>query len=103
MSDISAETPEAAEREGVEETDDESVKFVGNVQGKPREIKIETSSDDSIICTRHVIRRRPAMSGEGAYDNLVQEARAADDDVTKKRSSGQKRQEPQDQYGAQVP
>jgi hypothetical protein len=82
MSNISAETPEPAEIGDVDETDDESVKFVANVQGKPKEIKIETSSDDSIKCTRHVIRRRLAMSGEGAYNNLVQEARAADDDVT---------------------
>ena len=84
MSIISVGTPEPAEIGDVDETDDDdSVKFVANVQGKPKEIKIETSSDDSMKCTRHVIRRRPAMTGEGAYNNLVQEARAADDDVTK--------------------
>jgi hypothetical protein len=81
MSDFSAETPEVAEEKDVEGTDDESVKYIGNFQGKPREIKIETSSDDSLKCTKHVIhRRRPTMTGAGAYDDLVQKTKA--DDVT---------------------
>jgi hypothetical protein len=86
ISNISVGTQEPAEIGDADETDDdESVKFLANVEGIPVEIKIESSSDESMTCTKHTFRRRPVMTGEGAYNNLIREAgatTAAADGVT---------------------
>jgi hypothetical protein len=74
---FSAEIPGEAGENDPEGTDDESITFMGNFQGKPKEIKLEPSSDESIICVKHIIHRgRPTMTGTGSYDDLIKKTKA---------------------------
>ena len=54
-----------------------SITFMGNFEGKPKEIKLEPSSDESIICVKHIIHRgKPTMTGTGSYDELIKKTKA---------------------------
>ena len=74
---FSAEIPGEAGENDPEGTDDESITFIGNFQGKLKEIKLEPSSDESLICVKHIIHRgRPTMTGTGSYDELIKKTKA---------------------------
>jgi hypothetical protein len=74
---FSAEIPGEAGETGVEGTDDDSITFMGNFEGKPKEIKLEPSSDESIICVKHIVHRgKPTMTGTGSYDQLIKRNKA---------------------------
>jgi hypothetical protein len=69
---FSAEIPGETGETGAEGTDDDSITYIGRFEGRSREIKLEPSSDESIICEKHIVHKgKPAMTGAGAYDRLI--------------------------------